>query len=251
MTDGELLEVLDEAARAVRHTLDDVADWRPSTERSGQYQIDVVADAAAVEVLVGHGLGVLSEESGAHHLQREVVVVLDPVDGSTNASRGLPWYATSLCAVDGDGPRVAVVVNQASGEHFDALRGGGARCDGKAMRASGCREMGEAIVAVSGLPSVHWGWSQYRSLGAAALDLCYVGAGRLDGYASTSRHALGPWDYLGGLLVCQEAGAVVADVDGRDLVVLDHDARRSPVAAATPVLLDQLRGAVAGLDTGD
>jgi hypothetical protein len=43
----------------------------------------------------------------------------------------------------------------------------------------------------------------------------------------------------------------VADVDGRDLVVLDHDARRSPVAAATPVLLDQLRGAVAGLDTGD
>ncbi|MBW3610316.1 MAG: inositol monophosphatase [Actinobacteria bacterium] len=246
MTARVLLDVLDEAAGAVHRSLADVDDWRPSTERSGQYAIDVVADAAAVAVLVGHGLGVLSEESGTHHPERDVVVALDPVDGSTNASRGLPWYATSLCAVDGNGPLAAVVVNQASGERFEAVRGCGARCDGRTIRASGCGEMGEAIVAVSGLPPIHWGWSQYRSLGAAALDLCYVGAGRLDGYASTSPSALGPWDYLGGLLVCQEAGAAVADVGGRELVVLDHGARRSPTAAATPALLDQILGANGG-----
>ncbi len=246
MTDDALLDVLDEAVLAVRHRLDEVDDWGSGTARPGQYAIDLVADAAALAVLVGHGLGVLSEESGRHHPEREVVVVLDPVDGSTNASRRLPWYATSLCAVDGDGPVVALVVNQASGERFEAVRGAGAHCAGRTMRASHCGEMSEAIVAVSGLPATHWGWSQYRSLGAAALDLCYVGDGRLDGYASTSPHALGPWDYLGGLLICREAGAAVVDVGGRELVVLDHAARRSPVAAATPVLLDQLLQANGG-----
>ncbi len=249
MTDAELLDVLDEAARAVRSSLDEVLDWRPTTERAGQYAIDVVADAVAVDVLVGHGLGVLSEESGTHHPDRDVVVVLDPVDGSTNASQGLPWYATSLCAVDDDGPVVALVVNQASGERFEAVRGAGARCDGRAMRSSTCETMSDAIVAVSGLPPTHWGWAQYRALGAAALDLCYVADGRLDGYASTSPHALGPWDYLGGVLMCREAGAPVADVEGRELVVLDHGARRSPVAAATAPLLAELVEANAGRGT--
>jgi fructose-1,6-bisphosphatase/inositol monophosphatase family enzyme len=244
VSDDELLGALGSAALAVRKALSEVDDWRPSTERAGQYHIDVVTDAAAVEVLVRSGLGVLSEESGAHHPDRDVVVVLDPVDGSTNASRGLPWYATSLCAVDAEGPRAAVVVNQASGEHFEAVRGGGARCDGRPMRASGCQELGSAMVAVSGLPSAHWGWAQFRALGAAALDLCYVADGRLDGYVDAYSDAHGPWDYLGGLLVCQEAGAEVVDAQGRSLVVLDHGARRTPVAAATPALLEQLVAAV-------
>ncbi len=220
------------------------------SERPGQYHIDVVADAIAVEVLVDAGLGVLSEESGLHHSHREVVVVVDPVDGSTNASRGVPWYATSLCAVDGQGPRAALVVNQASGERFEAVRGGGARCDGRPVRPSGCRRVEDALIGLSGLPAQHWGWSQFRALGAAALDLSCVADGRLDGYVDASTDAHGPWDYLGGLLVCQEAGAPVVDARGRDLVVLDHGARRTPVAAATAELLDQLM-AVAGGSTGD
>jgi myo-inositol-1(or 4)-monophosphatase len=66
-----------------------------------------------------------------------------------------------------------------------------------------------------------------------------VASGTLDGYLDCSWSAHGPWDYLGGLLVCTEAGAVVADAEGRDLVALDHDARRTPVAAATPALLEE------------
>ncbi len=244
MSDDELLEALGAAAVAVSKALSGIDDWRPSTQRPRQYHIDVVTGAAAVEVLVRSGLGVLSEESGTHHLDRDIVVVLDPVDGAANASRGLPWYATSLCAVDADGPRAAVVANQASGERFEAVRGCGARCDGRPMRSSGCSDLGTAMVAVSGLPGAHWGWSQFRALGAAALGLCYVADGRLDGYVDAYSDAHGPWDYLGGLLVCQEAGAEVVDSSGRDLVVLDHDARRTPVAAATPALLEQLLAAV-------
>ena len=163
----------------------------------------------------------------------EVVVVIDPVDGSTNAARGIPWFATSLCAVDADGPRAAVVVNQASGIRFEAVRGGGARKDGVPIRPSGCRSLGEAIVGFSGYPQRYFGWSQCRMLGAAALDLCAVAEGVLDGYAVVGGSQLGSWDYLGGMLVCTEAGAVVGELGGRELVTLDHAARRTPVAAST------------------
>lgn len=247
MTDDDLLAVLDDAVDAVRGALRTVDDWRPGTDRPGQYGIDVVADAAAVEVLLTAGLGVVSEESGVHHPDRPVVVVADPVDGSTNASRGIPWFATSLCAVDRHGARVAVVTNLATGERFDARRGGGARRDGLPIRPSGVTDLGDAVVALSGMPSAGpGGWRQFRALGAAALDLCAVACGRVDAYVDvTEPSAHGAWDYLAGMLVCREAGAVVADAHGRPLTVLDHAARRSPLAAATPGLLDQL-GAIRG-----
>ena len=82
-------------------------DWGLAGTRPGQYHSDLAADAAALDVLGRAGVGVLSEESGAHDAGREILVVIDPIDGSTNASRGLPWFATSLCALDGDGARTA------------------------------------------------------------------------------------------------------------------------------------------------
>ena len=95
-------------------------------------------------------------------------------------------------------------------------------------------------MGLSGWPPLNFGWDQYRSLGAAALDLCAVAAGVLDGYVDCSPDAHGPWDYLGGVLVCREAGAVVTDAFDRELVVLDHAARRTPVAAATAALHAEL-----------
>ena len=166
------------------------------------------------------------------------VVVIDPVDGSTNASRGIPWFATSLCALDAEGPRASLVVNQASGERFEAVRGGGARKDGEPIGPSGCDRLDRAIVGFSGYPARYLGWSQYRCLGAAALDLCAVAEGVLDGYAVIGGSKLGSWDYLGGMLVCTEAGAVLAEAAGRDLVTLSHTERRAPFAAATPALLE-------------
>lgn len=239
MTGDEVLEVLDAAAGAVRRALDGLADWGPAGTRPGQYESDLVADAAALEVLVGAGMGVLSEESGLTHDDRDLLVVLDPVDGSTNASRGLPWFATSLCALDAEGPLAAVVVNQATGEHFAAARGGGARRDGAPTGPTDCRALSHALVGLNGMPDEPLGWRQTRALGAVALDLCAVACGTLDAYVDCSRNAHGPWDYLGGMLVCREAGAQITDAHGRDLVSRDPGARRAPVAAATPELLAQ------------
>lgn len=238
--DDHLLAVLHQAIDAVADVLVRLDDWGLAGTRPGQHHSDLAADGAALAVLLGAGLGVVSEESGAHHLDRDVIVVLDPLDGSTNASRRLPWYATSLCAVDADGPRAAVVANQATGVRYDAVRGSGARCDGDPIRPRDVTTVGEALVAVSGMPAQHLGWAQFRALGAAALDLCAVAAGQVDAYVDCTGNAHGPWDYLGGMLVCQEAGAAVTDAFGRDLVVLDHSARRTPIAAATEALLASL-----------
>jgi len=255
MDDAELVGVLRDAASRVGQALAALDDWGLAGTRAGQYRSDLVADRAAVDVLTRAGLVVLSEESGLTEpagtrasAGRRLVVVVDPVDGSTNAARHLPWYATSLCAVDEAGPRAAVVVNQASGVRYEAVRGAGATRDGAPIRPSGCDTLGQAIVAMSGYPRRYLGWSQYRSLGAAALDLCAVADGALDAYAVVGGSALGSWDYLGGMLVCTEAGASVSELSGRTLVTLEHGDRRTPVAAATPELLGELAAAVVGAE---
>lgn len=240
MDDSTLCEVLDEAATAIRSALGDLDDWGLAGTRDGQYLSDLAADAAALDVFERAGLGVLSEESGRHRPDAEITVVLDPLDGSTNASRGIPWFATSLCAVDGDGALAALVINLASGQRFEAVRGSGATVDGEPMVHSGAKRLRESFVALSGYPD-HWlGWYQFRSLGACALDLCAVAAGVVDGYIDCSWNAHGSWDYLGGLLVCRESGAVIVDAEGRDLLTLEHADRRTPVAGATPELLAEL-----------
>jgi len=238
--DSSLQALLDDTAEAIGLVLGDLDDWGLAGTREGQYRSDLAADAAALEVLAPAGVGVLSEESGRHRPDAEITVVIDPLDGSTNASRSIPWFATSLCAVDAAGARAALVVNLVSGERFAAVRGGGATRNGVPITPSGASVLRESLVGLSGYPPEYLGWKQFRALGAAALDLCAVATGVLDGYLDCSWDAHGSWDYLGGMLVCLEAGASVVDAHGRDLVVLDHAARRTPVAAATASLLDEL-----------
>jgi myo-inositol-1(or 4)-monophosphatase len=241
--DDTLIDLLRTAAAAVSAALSGLDDWGPAGTRAGQYRSDLAADAAALGVLDRAGVGVLSEESGLHRGDAAVVVVVDPLDGSTNASRGIPWYATSLCAVDDDGARAALVVNLASGDTFEAVRGRGARRNGATISPTSATRVDQSIIALSGYPARPLGWNQFRALGAAALDLCAVACGMLDGYVDCLADAHGSWDYLGGMLVCLEAGAPVVDALGRDLVELSHEGRRTPVAAATPELLAALLAA--------
>lgn len=236
---NDRLSLLTDVADAVARALRTVSDLGPSGRRVGQYALDVVADDAALAVLRGAGVSVLSEESGFERGSADVVII-DPVDGSTNASRGVPWYATSLCLIDADGPATALVVNQATGVRYWAERGGGAFCDGVRLVPSGCAEVGEAIVGLNGLPPANLGYAQARVFGAVALDLCQVAAGVLDGYVDCIVDAHGAWDHAGGALICHEAGAVAVDLWDRDLFTVDHVARRTPIAAATPELLEQL-----------
>jgi myo-inositol-1(or 4)-monophosphatase len=244
VTTDELLAVFDDAAKAARAALEPLtgAERRARTERPGQYALDLVADAAVLPVLLDAGVAVVSEESGRSGPDDAgVTVVLDPVDGSTNCSRDIPYWSISLCAVDADGPLCALVTNQATGVRTTAARGKGAWRDGEPVTPSAVSRVEGAVVSFSGAPQRRLPWKQFRSLGSAALELCDVASGALDAYL-TSWQA--PWDYLGGVLVCREAGAVVVDAHGGELVVTDPDARRQLVAAATPELLDMVRPAL-------
>jgi len=242
----DVLGLLSDTAAAVGLALRPVEGEarRARTDRAGQYAIDLVADEAALGVLARAPVAVLSEESGWSGARgAAVTVVLDPVDGSTNASRHIPYWAMSLCAVDADGPLAALVVNQATGVATTAVRGGGAWRDGGPVGPRKTERVQDALVALSGRPGRWLAWKQFRALGSAALSLCDLAAGALDGLVDGGAwHA--PWDYLGGLLVCREAGAEVVDVAGRELVVLDFDVRRQILAAATPALLEELRPAL-------
>jgi myo-inositol-1(or 4)-monophosphatase len=235
-----LLQVLGEAVQAVRGALDKLEDWGPAGTRSGQYRLDLAADAAALPILHGAGLAVLSEESGVSgDPAAPLMAVVDPVDGSTNAHRGIPFYATSICVLDAEGPLVGVVVNQATGVRFEAVRGGGARRDGESIAPSGCTELSGAIVGISGFPGTNPGWAQFRALGAAALEFCAVAEGTLDAYSVVGHSTLFGWDYLAGMLVCREVGAVTMERDSADTVVRDDSTRR-PVVASTARLVEQL-----------
>jgi fructose-1,6-bisphosphatase/inositol monophosphatase family enzyme len=240
--DDRLLQVLDEAAEAVRHALDGLEDWGPAGTRAGQYRLDLAADDAAVPILAGAGLGVLSEESGTTgDTGSGLLAVIDPVDGSTNAHRGIAFFSTSICVLDAAGPRLGLVRNQATGSRYVAVRGGGATRDGERLVPSGCEELSGAIVGISGFPGRHPGWAQFRALGAASLEFCAVAEGVLDAYMVAGRSTLYGWDYLAGLLICGEAGAVTLDKEGDDLVVRDATPRR-PVVAATAALATRLAG---------
>jgi fructose-1,6-bisphosphatase/inositol monophosphatase family enzyme len=235
----EILEVLGATADAVAAALADHDEWRLADDRAhpGQYTHDQIADVAALHVLTAAGLTVLSEESGHHDGRHAVTVVMDPVDGSTNAARGLPWWATSLCAVDELGAWVALVVDQAGGSRWSAVRGQGARRDGVPFTRPATPALADSIIGFDALPPTHFGWWQFRALGALALDLCAVADGRLDGYVPCVPAGVPEWDYLAASLICREAGASIEDVHGRDLVALDHGARRIPVAAGDDALL--------------
>jgi fructose-1,6-bisphosphatase/inositol monophosphatase family enzyme len=235
-----MLGVLDDAVQAIRQALDGLSEWGLAGTRPGQYHLDLAADGAALPILHGAGLAVLSEESGmTGGPTSRFLAVIDPVDGSTNAHRKIPFYATSICVLDAEGPLVGLVVNLATGTRYAAVRGGGADRDGAALKPSGCQELSSAIVGISGFPGHYPGWAQFRTLGAASLEFCAVAEGVLDAYMLVGRSTLYGWDYLAGLLICHEAGAVMVERDGAELVVRD-DAPRRPIVAATSQLAAQL-----------
>ena len=211
------------------------APWTPGrlgTGRNGpgQYRLDLAADAAALPILHGAGLAVLSEESG---------VTGDAVGAALGGDRPggridqrtprYPFYATSICVLDAEGPLVGVVVNQATGVALRGRTRRGPRRDG-AVVTSGCDELRRPSSGSRGFPGFHPGWAQFRAFGAASLEFCAVAEGTLDAYPVVGTSTLFGWDYLAGMLVCTEAGAVTR-TRRPDVVVRTRDPR--PIVAAT------------------
>ena len=229
---------LQECAREIATAVQGHRGRGYSGQRETQYHLDLAADEVALRILGGAGFRVVSEESGVSG-SGEYTVVVDPIDGSTNCDKGIPFFATSLAVMRGNELVAGLVANQATGTVYEAERGAGATRDGWSINASAQRDFASAIVSFSGLPQQHLGWAQYRSLGAASLEICLVADGSLDVFGVAQYSALNPWDYLAGLLIATEAGAVAGDYHGEELVTYESVVRH-PVFAANEDLLSYM-----------
>ena len=241
MVSTNWLELFANVCDAVDDSLSNFKDWSERGDRPDQYLLDQVADQAALAVLRGRGTGILSEESGLFSGSSGKIVIIDPVDGSTNAARRIGHYCVSLCAVVNSEPVAAMVYNLATGECFTAEKDRGSKLDGKAIYPTSCSDLGEAIIGISGNPALPIASKQYRAFGAAALDLCSVACGRLDGFIDPISGS-GVWDYAAGIFICQEAGAFADEMSGNELIHFEHARRLGPIAAATSELLEELSG---------
>jgi myo-inositol-1(or 4)-monophosphatase len=132
-----------------------------------------------------------------------------------------------------------LVAEQSGSEtRYAAIRGAGANVDGIRLRVTPNSNPASAVIGVNALPAPTHGWWQVRAMGAASLDICAVARGGLDGYIDFD--GLGVWDYLAAVLVCQEAGVLVAEAENRNLFTIDPDERRRPVVANSDNILTSL-----------
>jgi myo-inositol-1(or 4)-monophosphatase len=176
---------------------------------------------------------VLGEEGGSGSAKNDGARfrwIVDPIDGTTNFAHGLALFCASI-ALEIDGQiAVGVVYDPMAEELFTAERGGGARLNGAPLRVSDCDRLLNALLC-TGFPysiqderqrlvdifSAFLGEGQgIRRLGSAALDLCYVAAGRLDAFWEVHLH---PWDMAAGVLIVEEAGGRVTDYANRPVDV--------------------------------
>ena len=170
---------------------------------------------------------ILTEESGRLEGEGEDCWIVDPLDGTTNYAHELPIFAASI-ALEREGEVVLGVVHDPMAqETYVARRGSGATLNGQSIRVSDTDELIQALLA-TGFPYDRQDMQptldlfgrfavlsqSMRRLGSAALDLCYVAAGRLDGYYE---RGVWPWDIAAGALILEEAGGKVTDYQGRRL----------------------------------
>ena len=168
----------------------------------------------------------LGEESGEEINNSNVTWILDPIDGTTNFINGFPHYCISLCAsVDGV-PTHGVIIDPTRREEFSASKGKGAQLNGERIRVSDQKNLTDALLSCSSrsTPEQNYKYNllgtfmelykneiTIRRTGCSALDLAYIAAGRLDGFWG---NGLKPWDVAAGIVIAEEAGALLSDFNG-------------------------------------
>lgn len=225
--EGLAVEFARGAAQLVRHGRNaHVEIAAKSTATDLVTQVDRASERWLVERLAAQRPedGVLGEEGGERAGRSGVRWLLDPIDGTVNFVLGLPQYAVSVAA-ERDGTVLAgAVCNPATGELFHARRGGGAYLDDAKLPGPRAVSLDRAVVGtgfgydarlrarqVAVLTALLPRVADVRRLGSAALDLCYLAAGRLDAYFEAGLH---PWDHGAGGLIAQEAGCVISGPRG-------------------------------------
>ena len=236
---AELLKIADSVARAAgKHLMNRPASFT-FTEKSSAVDFATQMDKQAEELIVKQLLtyrpddGIIAEEGSAKESKSGITWVIDPLDGTVNYLYGLPGWNVSIAAKDKDGVVVGVVNAPSIDGFWSGVRGGGATYNGVKIKCNDPVELQKALLGTGFAYDLNLRVSQGETMakllprirdlrrnGAAAVDLCYVAMGALDGYFESS---LNEWDHAAGGLIAIEAGAVVSGRGGgapnSDLVV--------------------------------
>jgi myo-inositol-1(or 4)-monophosphatase len=227
-----MIQAARKAARSLKRDFGEVERLQVSLKGPGNFVS--AADRRAEEILreelakARPGYGFLGEEGGRHEgTDKTNTWIVDPLDGTTNFLHGIPQFAISI-ALERDGVIVAgLIYNPANDELYTAERGKGAFLNDRRLRVAARRRLEDAVVGC-GLPHRgRGGLAEFRKefgavqekvvglrrFGAAALDLAWIAAGRIDAYWERN---LSPWDMAAGVVVVREAGGFVTDLDGGD-----------------------------------
>jgi myo-inositol-1(or 4)-monophosphatase len=227
-----MIQAARKAARSLKRDFGEVESLQVSLKGPGNFVS--AADRRAEEILreeltkARPGYGFLGEEGGRHPgTDKTNTWIVDPLDGTTNFLHGIPQFAISI-ALERDGVIVAgLIYNPANDELYTAERGKGAFLNDRRLRVAARRRLEDAVVGC-GLPHRgRGGLAEFRTefaavqekvvglrrFGAAALDLAWIAAGRIDAYWERN---LSPWDMAAGIVVVREAGGFVTDLDGGD-----------------------------------
>jgi len=222
-------------------------------------KIDAVAEEAMIETLQDYDVSctLISEETGTRKIgskPSEVYVIADPVDGTTNAVRGLPFMATSLAVSSAPNLRdvkVALVTDLFHGVTYTAERGGGALKDGKRVTPSSVSSLVEAVVGVdfnsfkgeklaAQFAALVGRVRHLRHLGANALEMCYVADGTTDAFIDL-RDRLRVTDAAAAHLILKEAGGLMLTPEGREVdAPLSPTQRISFIAAANTQIYEKI-----------
>src|ERR1700760_489091 len=220
------------AGRSLNRDLGEIENLQVSLK--GPANFVSLADKRAEEMIYSDltkarpGYGFIGEEGGTREgTDTSHTWIVDPLDGTTNFLHGIPQFAISIGLSREDTIIAGVIYNPASDELYIAERGKGAFLNDQRLRVAGRRKLNECVIAC-GLPHIGRGdhqralkemavWQDkiagFRRFGAAALDMAFVAAGRLDGYWERN---LQPWDMAAGQIMVREAGGIVSGLDGHD-----------------------------------
>lgn len=261
MEPSEILVAAEEAAREAGRGLLELVGTSLDVRRKGAVDLVTRADRASEERILrlvrerfpDHSI--LAEEGGGEAAPAggPFLWVIDPLDGTTNFAHGLPIWSVSIGVLHEGRPVVGVVYDPTREECFTAVRGRGAHCNGRALRVSSAAELDEALL-ITGFPYDirtspvnnldHFEHFMLRAravrrLGSAALDLCYVAAGRFDGFWELKLH---PWDVAAGALIVEEAGGEVSRFGGEPWDVFSEELLAAPPALMAPMREVLVRG---------
>ncbi|MGA2505145.1 MAG: inositol monophosphatase family protein [Anaerolineales bacterium] len=197
------------------------------------------------------GHQIVSEEAGLVPGRIADQWFVDPLDGTVNYAHGIPIFCVSIAYAHEGGVTLGVIYDPMRDELFSAERGQGAWCNGTKIQVSSVKDIRRSLL-VTGFPYDAWTTEHdnldnfgrfaritqgVRRLGSAALDLCYVAAGRFDGYWELT---LNPWDLAAGGLIASEAGAVVTNLDGQKDILIPPCSLLATTPGLYPKMLEVL-----------